>query len=363
MRHSEQRRSQRRILRLESLEERRLLVVGTLTNPQPDTYQNPGNPEDANGDGAISPVDALSVINVLNQATGEETASPNMNDVNGDGEITPLDALLIINRINNRAPSSTIPPELRAQRLREALESENLPPQIKPEEAQEILATLEHGGRWELGDRYRDGKLINIHNTPEADAEPQGQVTEGPSVSESADDALPFTTEMEPLADGADLPAELNEAMSPAWLDNVPSTLIRDTITAVRDRVCEQAAATTEEVIDGLEETYRHLSEKLDEALGELEQPDWTSVTEQLLADWPESAPPLDDLVADLQDSLTAQSVRDDIYRALSNLDIPLIVEQLRVDAGTLVELACIRGSDQPQPLAQLLAGDALTIV
>jgi hypothetical protein len=63
---------------------------------------------DMNGDDLVSPVDALIVINVLNQmrlgAKGAALLEPMLGDVNGDGAISPLDALLIINRLNQRIP-------------------------------------------------------------------------------------------------------------------------------------------------------------------------------------------------------------------------------------------------------------------
>ncbi len=75
-------------------------------------YHNHNLNEDVNGDGYVSPIDALLIINDLNSngahpvpsgigATGEPPSQ--MLDVNGDGIVTPLDALLIINRLNSRA--------------------------------------------------------------------------------------------------------------------------------------------------------------------------------------------------------------------------------------------------------------------
>lgn len=75
-------------------------------------YHNHNLNEDVNGDGYISPIDALLIINDLNSngahpvpsgvgATGEPPSE--MLDVNGDGLITPMDVLLIINRLNSRA--------------------------------------------------------------------------------------------------------------------------------------------------------------------------------------------------------------------------------------------------------------------
>ena len=69
-------------------------------------YQNPNNRLDVSGDGFISPIDALQVINYLNAfGTTILTVPPTMTmppylDVNGDGVISPLDAVQVINFLN-----------------------------------------------------------------------------------------------------------------------------------------------------------------------------------------------------------------------------------------------------------------------
>ena len=69
---------------------------------------------DINGDGAVTPIDALSVINDLNEngsravgngAEGETAAADARLDVNGDNFISPADALLLINHLNGKAES------------------------------------------------------------------------------------------------------------------------------------------------------------------------------------------------------------------------------------------------------------------
>ena len=69
-------------------------------------YHNYNLNEDVNGDGFVSPIDALLVINELNaRGSGPITTAggsgwPPMLDVNGDGLLTPIDVLLIINHLN-----------------------------------------------------------------------------------------------------------------------------------------------------------------------------------------------------------------------------------------------------------------------
>jgi hypothetical protein len=64
----------------------------------------PQRPLDVNGDGVVTPLDALLIINRLNSGAppavrpGEERY-----DINGDGAITPIDVLYIINALNSRA--------------------------------------------------------------------------------------------------------------------------------------------------------------------------------------------------------------------------------------------------------------------
>jgi hypothetical protein len=74
------------------------------------TAHNPDQPLDVNGDGHVVPLDALLVINELNNPTfidpdtgelvGAPTGETRFPDTNDDGFVTPADALLIINQLN-----------------------------------------------------------------------------------------------------------------------------------------------------------------------------------------------------------------------------------------------------------------------
>jgi hypothetical protein len=70
---------------------------------------NPRNPLDVNDDTDISPLDALLVINELNDNTpslqAEREPEPLYLDVNADGSVSPLDALLVINELNRAEPA------------------------------------------------------------------------------------------------------------------------------------------------------------------------------------------------------------------------------------------------------------------
>jgi hypothetical protein len=80
--------------------------------PARSPWQNPQHSRDVNGDGLVSPIDALLVINALNdkQAGGlppadRQPAAPYV-DVNGDGILAPVDALLVINALNALQPAA-----------------------------------------------------------------------------------------------------------------------------------------------------------------------------------------------------------------------------------------------------------------
>jgi len=82
------------------------IQIGGGGNAEGEMRQNGLLPADVNGDGIVTPIDALMVINQIGYAqsgaSGESAANrpPIFADVNGDGEVTPLDALLVLNYIS-----------------------------------------------------------------------------------------------------------------------------------------------------------------------------------------------------------------------------------------------------------------------
>lgn len=85
---------------------------GSATVEITDDMHNEQMPEDTNADGEASAIDALLVINYLNdigpkpvseiaalRADGAGSGALSFLDVNGDGFVSPIDALLVINRI------------------------------------------------------------------------------------------------------------------------------------------------------------------------------------------------------------------------------------------------------------------------
>ena len=75
----------------------------------PTPYHNDANPYDVNGDGVLTPLDPLVLINYINDkgvgpisAPGEgEDSVPDL-DVDGDGEVSPIDILILINKLNEQ---------------------------------------------------------------------------------------------------------------------------------------------------------------------------------------------------------------------------------------------------------------------
>ena len=70
-------------------------------------WQNQAEPLDTNGDGFISSIDALLVLNDMNlsgsRMLGPADPTDPKIDTNGDGAVSPIDALLVLNELNERA--------------------------------------------------------------------------------------------------------------------------------------------------------------------------------------------------------------------------------------------------------------------
>ncbi|MBI2481616.1 MAG: hypothetical protein HYV60_24115, partial [Planctomycetia bacterium] len=80
------------------------IAIVVLAHPLP--WQNEENTADANADGSVSPVDALVIINHINeQGSGKLPVPPPTNivfyyDTNGDSSISPVDVLIVVNLLN-----------------------------------------------------------------------------------------------------------------------------------------------------------------------------------------------------------------------------------------------------------------------
>ena len=89
--------------------------VITVTVEETETTVTENSAHDINGDGETSPIDALLVINYLNdqsvrikagEAAATMTESNSAMDTSKDGEISPIDVLLIINALNVNAQNA-----------------------------------------------------------------------------------------------------------------------------------------------------------------------------------------------------------------------------------------------------------------
>jgi hypothetical protein len=137
-----------------------------------DAFHNFVYPEDTDSNGAVTPLDALVVINRLNQSSLDNAAGASaaigsrFNDVNADASVTPIDALVVINLLNSQSSAgvvgqraSQVEVDRRIERIERAIASNNLPPGLNADQARTILETLRSGGRPELGDFVQDGAL------------------------------------------------------------------------------------------------------------------------------------------------------------------------------------------------------------
>ena len=136
-----------------------------------DCFHNFVLPEDADASGSVTPLDALVVINRINQSMATNPARPqssevfSLADVDADAAITPLDALVVIDHLNSQnVPSGTprasrVDLQRRIERIEQAISTNVLPMNITLEDARATLDTLRSGGRPELGDHVVSGSL------------------------------------------------------------------------------------------------------------------------------------------------------------------------------------------------------------
>ena len=84
-------------------------VSGVHYTPQQTSlkrYRNPNISDDVDGDGTVSPLDVLTLVNAINgqremPLSKYTPGKAPFLDVNGDGGMSPLDILTVINAINS----------------------------------------------------------------------------------------------------------------------------------------------------------------------------------------------------------------------------------------------------------------------
>lgn len=327
MSHRHQQRTRNRTLSMETLEGRRLLITGV---PVPDVpTQNFANPEDVNNDGVVSPGDALRVINRLNDP--DQSNSPNAFsvDVDGDGVVSPRDALLIINRLNERRDTSSVPPEQRAVGLRKALDGGQLPPNMSSSQAQELLETLENGGHYEVGERFRNGEMININN-PHGDLSDSGIAAEGESLTATLQS--PGVSNENPLLETTSAESED---------DSDPFALLESADEALTELLHDStlwrsfAEAGDGDQLEFVDRFASRISEQLQNA-------DARERVAQAIAEaFQNGDAAVEDIINELQAlRATLGETHSQISQLFANLDVEGIIERLGVDLGTLAEAA-----------------------
>ena len=158
--------------------------IGGSANPEGEFRQNALLPADVNGDGEVTPLDALSVINEIGLArlgaSGESGSNrPVMfSDVNGDGDVTPLDALIVLTYIG-QARRGAAPIDL-AQLSALSPNANGVIPVDSYAALNELLS-----GRFTGGSGGAEGEGADDPIAP-----PPGQPTQVPSASDDEEDSL-----------------------------------------------------------------------------------------------------------------------------------------------------------------------------
>ena len=78
-----------------------------IADPPTDSLIASGESLDTNGDGAVTSIDALLVINWLNGNRSDDRSADEL-DVNGDGYVSPVDTLAVINHLNFQSGTTDI---------------------------------------------------------------------------------------------------------------------------------------------------------------------------------------------------------------------------------------------------------------
>ncbi|KAA1261150.1 Serine-aspartate repeat-containing protein D precursor [Rubripirellula obstinata] len=167
-----------------------VLTTTVVGNGEGESIQNPVFPQDVNNDGAVSPIDALLIINRMGRSSslGEgEAFSRNTNvyytDVNGDNETTAIDALQVINYLARNAnqgegelvaaPVATLLPQTTAD------ESEDATVLTDSVVSDSVFADL-----------TQDSKLLSTESTADSAAMVPGLQTSDESATDDDEDIL-----------------------------------------------------------------------------------------------------------------------------------------------------------------------------
>jgi len=294
--------------------------------------QNFANPEDTNSDGYVSPGDALRVINELNSANTSASPTSFSPDVDGDGIVTPRDALLVINRLNTRGETSGVPPQQRAIGLRKALDAGIVPPRMSLSDAEEMLEMLENGGHYEAGERYRNGQMLNISQQPQdlsdavAGAESEDASTALEPVGTTIENLEPVATSLKTVEEND--PLALLESADETLYDPLHDPTIWQAFVDAR-------IAGDAQVVDRL---ATQLSEQLTQRLASTDaREQMAQAIAEAFQSGEHTAQYICDEIAALR--ATLGDAHSQVAQLFANVDIEGIIEQMRVDLGTLAEV------------------------
>ena len=163
----------------------------TVGGGEGESFQNPVLAQDVNNDGAVSPIDALLIINRVGRPSAGEGEALSQNpivyytDVNGDNETSAIDALQVINYLarnaNNLEGERVAAPVVQAAAQSSVAQSSAAQNAISTQVSDSVFADLSE-----------DGKLIST-DAASSDSSPAivvGQATAGDASSDDDDDDI-----------------------------------------------------------------------------------------------------------------------------------------------------------------------------
>ncbi|MCC9656228.1 matrixin family metalloprotease [Rhodopirellula sp. JC737] len=150
------------------------------------SFTNYVSPTDVNQDNSTSALDALMIINVLNQTSGEDLTNEDFSglcDVNGDGDISSIDALMVINAMNE---SSVETATNSAEENGDETDASDETMVDEPSDAVDEEASIDEGGLLDEDADEEDTVVIELDD-PELD-DPELDEADDPIAEDPADE-------------------------------------------------------------------------------------------------------------------------------------------------------------------------------
>jgi len=196
-------------------------------------------------------------------------------------------------------------------------------------QAQELLETLENGGHYEVGERFRNGEMININN-PHGDLSDSGIAAEGESLTATLQS--PGVSNENPLLETTSAESED---------DSDPFALLESADEALTELLHDStlwrsfAEAGDGDQLEFVDRFASRISEQLQNA-------DARERVAQAIAEaFQNGDAAVEDIINELQAlRATLGETHSQISQLFANLDVEGIIERLGVDLGTLAEAA-----------------------